>query len=187
MTTLPAWLADTHVEQPRQALTLRQFEIIFPTVLDKMARGITLARVFKDDHRHLDVGAFRRWVRADRSREADFRLAEELQADQLVDECLDIADGVDNPLEDIARSRERISVRLTKARFSNRSKYADTKNIEFGGTISVTAALTAANTRAATVLGMVEDATLVTPAIPAPVPAPSPSLQIAQDDESDDE
>jgi hypothetical protein len=194
MTTLPAWLADTHVERPHQshqtplstgsnsnapkALMLRTFDIILPTILDKMAQGSTLAHVFREDHRDLDVGAFTRWLYADPQRTSLYKEAKEIRSEAWASKIVEIAEATENPLEDVTRSKLKIDTYRFLMGADNRRTYGDTKTIDVGGTISVIAALSAANARAATVIDVsaqdVSDATTVEDQT-------EHTLQIAQD------
>lgn len=193
---LPTWLAETPVpnlaqptktaqsnlaqnlrvpaDAPKQ-LTLRTFEVIFPSVLEKLSEGYTLAQVFKEDHRTLPLGAFVRWMMKDPTRAAMYKEAKEIRSEQWAGKIIEIAEATDNPLEDVARSKLKVDTYKYLMGADNRKAYGDTKTIDVGGTISITAALAAAASRVSEAL--VEDATI----IDRTEDQTSDNLRIAQD------
>jgi hypothetical protein len=126
---------------------MRQFEVIFPGVLEKLSEGYTLAQVFKEDHRTLPLGAFVRWMMKDPTRAAMYREAKEIRSEQWAGKIIEIAEATDNPLEDVARSKLKVDTYKYLMGADNRKTYGDTKTIDVGGTISITAALAAAASR----------------------------------------
>lgn len=175
MDALPSWIASpsappatqattTPVPTPtpdphsRTSLTLRTFEVIFPSVLERLAEGYTLDRIFQEDHRGLSAGAFMRWLKKDRERMALYDEAKELRTECWASRIVAIAEAHDNPLEDVARSKLKIDTYKYLMGADNRRTYGDTKTIDVGGTISIVGALRAANERFET-LQVVEDVT----------------------------
>lgn len=138
-------------------LRLRQYEIIFPSVLDRLAEGYTLTKIFEQDHRHLSAGIFLRWVNKDPQRAQMYKEAKELRSEMWSDKIIEIAEGTENPLEDVARSKIRIDNYKFLMGADNRRAYGDTKTVEVNQSISVVRALMAAAQERATLVERVDN------------------------------
>lgn len=171
---LPSWmLAPSAAPTPQLAqppldpaapahLKLRQYEIIFPSVLDRLAEGYTLAKIFEQDHRHLSAGIFLRWVNKDPQRVQMYKEAKELRSEMWSSKLIDIAEATENPLEDVARSKLKVDTYKFLMGADNRKAYGDTKTVEVNQSISIVGALRAAQERA-TLVERVDNVSDVTP------------------------
>lgn len=166
---LPSWmLAPSAAPQPPldpaapAQLKLRQYEIIFPSVLDRLAEGYTLAKIFERDHRHLSAGIFLRWVNKDPQRVQMYKEAKELRSEMWSSKLIDIAEATENPLEDVARSKLKVDTYKFLMGADNRKTYGDTKTVEVNQSISIVGALRAAQERA-TLVERVDNVSDVTP------------------------
>jgi len=158
---LPAWLDrpglsdERRLERPSQVadspLTLRTFEIIFQSVLEKLTEGQTLGSIFRRDHRGLSLGAFTRWVHKDPNRKALYKEAKEIRTEAWAGKMIDISDGVDQEgnasPEDTARSKLRIDTIKFLITSDNRAEYGDRTSVDVSGSISIVGALEAASSR----------------------------------------
>ena len=128
----------------------KQFEIFFETqVLPQVENGISINSVIKEDQRNYDYTGFLRWIDKDPARRSRLEDAQRIGTEVLLDECVDIADGVnDNGIpEDVQRSKLKIEARMFKVKNWNRKRYGDFKTLEVNQNISITAALEQANAR----------------------------------------
>jgi hypothetical protein len=151
----PGLSDERRLERPSQSsdhpLTLRTFEIIFQSVLEKLTEGQTLVSIFRRDHRGLSLGAFTRWVHKDPSRKALYKEAKEIRTEAWAGKMIDISDGVDadgsaSP-EDTARSKLRIDTIKFLITADNRADYGDRTTVDVSGSISIVGALEAASSR----------------------------------------
>lgn len=118
----------------RQQLKVRQFEIIFPWVIDQIANGTPLSQALLDDHRDIQPTAFRRWVKKNPLLDKEYTEAEEIGAEILAGQTIMIADGIDpytgNHIpEETERSALRIKTRQWLASHLNK-KFRPTKELE---------------------------------------------------------
>jgi hypothetical protein len=139
-----------------------QYEIIFPSVLDRLAEGYTLASIFKEDHRNLSAGVFLRWLNRDPERVKMYKEAKEVRSEMWSSKIIDIAEANENPLEDVARSKLKVDTYKFLMGADNRKAYGDTKTVEVNQSISIVGALRAAQERA-TLVERVDNVTDVTP------------------------
>ena len=112
---------------------LRQAETLSSIVNDKLGRPDEYGRILT-------------WIHADEQREQDYYKAREIGMDKLVDEMVDIADGVDS-MEDVARSQLRITTRKWVAASFNRKKYGDSKQVDTTVTLDISKAMEEAQNR----------------------------------------
>ena len=74
-----------------------------------------------------------------------------MRTEFLAGEILEIADGVEaidpSSSDTVNRDKLRIDTRMKRASFHHKKRYGETKQIEFGGTISITEALAQAQAR----------------------------------------
>lgn len=148
---LPNWLGTPIVEMPDEdkkksnAQLVREsrekrFEIFFETqVLPQVENGVSINSVIKEDQRNYDYSGFLRWIDKDPERRSRLEEAQRIGTEVLLDECVDIADGVnDNGIpEDVQRSKLKIDARMFKIKNWNRKRYGDVKTIEINQQINV--------------------------------------------------
>jgi len=130
----PSWLAthdnmeQQHDLSPQYTSTVRDialrdaiYEPLFERILENIANGISLETTIQDDPRNLSLADFKLWMASStstttpRDRRRMLREAKAEGADTLLDEVLPIADGTDNPMEDVERSKLRIKARFDLA------------------------------------------------------------------------
>lgn len=155
-TPLPNWLSCPDPKPPRlpaesKALRHVEYEQIFERVIEDVYRGRSLQSLIEDDHRLVSYEDFLRWVKRDPQRHERFKEAQEMRTEFLAGEILEIADGVDSidasAPETVNRDKLRIDTRKWLMGAHNRKRYGETKQIEVGGTISITEALAQAQAR----------------------------------------
>ena len=155
-TPLPSWLSfpDPKTRRPsKDAVELKHqiFEQLFESVIENIYRGRSLKSLLEEDARDIPYEAFLRWVHNDPKRHARFREAQEMRTDFIAGEILDIADGLDSidpaASDTVNRDKLRIETRKWLMAAHNRKRYGETKQIEVGGSISITDALTQARDR----------------------------------------
>ena len=143
---LPSWMTPAPSVAPKKELAEKQFEIFFETVLNKIAQGINLKEILRDDQRDFDYTQLLRWIHKDPQRKSRYYEAQEIGSEMIAAEILEIADGQDG-LEDVQRSKLRIDSRQFLIKTWNRKRYGDVKTLEVNQNISITAALEQAQAR----------------------------------------
>jgi len=148
---LPNWLTVPDPPEPKRsreakALVLIQFESAFPRILEKLYSGSTLQAAINDDFRELDSGAFLRWIKKDPERHSLYKEAKEIRTEAWAGKIIQHAVASDNA-EDVQRSKLIVDTYKWLMAADNRKTYGDTKQIDFGGTISISGALAAAQAR----------------------------------------
>ena len=143
---LPSWMIQSSA--PKKELAEKQFEIFFETVLNKIAQGINLKEILRDDQRDFDYTQLLRWIHKDPQRKSRYYEAQEIGSEMIAAEILEIADGnADGIPEDVQRSKLRIDSRQFLIKTWNRKRYGDVKTLEVNQNISITAALEQAQAR----------------------------------------
>lgn len=132
-------------------ITLRELELItygnaFESALEKISKGQSLSSIINEDQRTLDYGAFLRWIHKDPIRKNRYYEAQEIGAEIVAGEMLQIADA-ENSLEDVQRSTLRISTRKYLLGVWNKRRFGEVKQIEHSGAISITQAIQDAQNR----------------------------------------
>ena len=134
---IPTWLvtAETY-PRSRAVIELRHtlFDQFFEHAVDDIAAGRPLRTLLREDKRGFKYGEFIRWIMSNPERKRRYRLAQEIGAESVADELIDIADGTtpegEAVPEDVARSKLRIETRQWMLKTWNRSRYADTKTVD---------------------------------------------------------
>lgn len=153
---LPSWLSVPDPKPPRmskeaKALLHVEYEQIFERVIEDVYRGRSLQSLIQDDFRLISYEDFLRWVRRDPERHERFKEAQEMRTEFLAGEILEIADGVESvdpaSNDTVNRDKLRIDTRKWLMSAHNKKRYGEVKQVELGGTISITEALAAAQAR----------------------------------------
>ena len=155
-TPLPNWLSCPDPAPPRPTKAAKEllhleYEQIFERVIEDIYRGRSLQSLIEDDPRIISYEDFLRWVKRDPQRNERFKEAQEMRTEFLAGEILEIADGVEaidaSAPDTVNRDKLRIDTRKWLMGAHNRKRYGETKQVEFGGTISITEALAQAQAR----------------------------------------
>lgn len=110
-------------------------------IIDKIMEGGFLKEALADEN--MAMKTFHRLLKSERELSRDYALAQEISADILVDEAIQIADSDDDP----AKARNRIATRHWTAEKRNRMKYGERIELNVAQTISISAALGKAQER----------------------------------------
>jgi hypothetical protein len=158
---LPNWLsvpdttssklsAPSNAKVARELLHL-QYENMFENFIEQVYRGRSLKSLVEDDPRFVSYEDFLRWIKRDSTRHERFKEAQEMRTEFLAGEILEIADGAEavdpHSNDTVNRDKLRIDTRKWLMGAHNRKRYGETKQIELGGTISITEALAQAQAR----------------------------------------
>ncbi len=137
----PAMIDRALVEHAHalQALQEQTYDIVFFGIMEKLAEGCTLAAACRNSPHEIDPIKFRRWIRKDKQRKAQYEEAMALGAEELEDELIAIADALDNPLEDVNRSKLRIETRWRVMQIRNKTRYDQhsSANSAFSGGVNI--------------------------------------------------
>ena len=155
---LPNWMSCQESVQPAKPpakaakeLLHLQYENMFENFIEQVYRGRSLRSLVEDDPRLVSYEDFLRWIKRDPTRHERFKEAQEMRTEFLAGEILEIADGtesVDPSAPDtVNRDKLRIDTRKWLMSAHNRKRYGETKQIEVGGSISITEALAQAQAR----------------------------------------
>lgn len=153
---LPNWLtvpdpAPIKPSKEARALLHVEYEQIFERVVEDIYRGRSLQSLIEDDHRAISYEDFLRWVKREPTRHERFKEAQEMRTEFLAGEILEIADGVEaidaNSNDTVNRDKLRIDTRKWLMSAHNKKRYGEIKQVELGGTISITEALAQAQAR----------------------------------------
>lgn len=151
--TLPSWL-NPSIPSPVSAARLRQenhlttIENSFERALEHVRQGKPLAQFVEEypvpiDYRHLLA-----WIMRDEDRKLRYREAQEIGAEVVADQMIQIADGTDTELpEDIDRATLRINTRKWLLGVWNRKRFGETRQIEQNVTVNLGDAMAAAQAR----------------------------------------
>lgn len=154
---LPQWLSVTpepkslissNNRQLNRELNEVTYNAMFEHVIVKIAEGIPLKAILREDYRQPEYEHFLRWVHKDEQRKSRYFEAQEVGAEIIASELLEIADA-DDSLEDVARSTLRINTRKWLLGVWNRKRFGEVKQIEQNVTVDLLAAMEAADKRLA--------------------------------------
>jgi hypothetical protein len=163
-TTSNAPSAQSASKVARELLHL-QYENMFENFIEQVYRGRSLKSLVEDDPRLVSYEDFLRWIKRDATRHERFKEAQEMRTEFLAGEIIEIADGVEavdpQSNDTVNRDKLRIDTRKWLMSAHNKKRYGETKQIELGGTISITEALAQAQARV--IEGEVIDVSDVTP------------------------
>lgn len=148
---LPSWLSCPDPKPPKlleesRALLHTQYEQMFERVIEHIYRGRSLQSLLQEDYRVMSYEDFLRWIKRDAQRYERFKEAQESRTEFIAGEILDIADAEDS-IEDVQRSKLKIDTRKWIMGAWNKKRYGEVKQLEVGGTISITEALQQAQMR----------------------------------------
>lgn len=151
VTPLPDWLTAGEppaptTSKPVKALVLQQFEAVFPRTLELISSGYTLTAAVQELPIDIDCGAFLRWIKRDHMRAEAYKEAKEIRTEAWAGKLVEYAEAADTA-EDVQRSKLKVDTLKWLMAADNRRTYGDVKQVELGGSISITAALAAANQR----------------------------------------
>lgn len=151
VTPLPDWLTAGEppapaTSKPVKALVLQQFEAVFPRTLELISSGYTLTAAVQELPIDIDTGAFLRWIKRDHMRAEAYKEAKEIRTEAWAGKLVEYAEAADTA-EDVQRSKLKVDTLKWLMAADNRRTYGDVKQVELGGSISITAALAAANQR----------------------------------------
>ena len=167
---VPSFLRPKAVREPNllvprgqsddvKEMIFKKFELAFPRLIDRLYGGETINSIIADFPIAVDRGAFMRWIKKDASRFAMFVEAKETRTEIWTGEMMDIAMGKEVNGEPIELDRAKFIVDTMKwlIKSENRKGYGDSKQIEMTGTISVVAALQAAESRVEQIASFTDD------------------------------
>lgn len=140
---LPDWLSAAppvtkdHSFLPRyprtkDELELEQatFEALFERVLDGIAEGLSTTLLVSEDPRKPNYGRFIRWIKKDPERTRRYEEAQEIATEYIMAQMDMIADGTEDNLEDLERSKLRLAHYKFKLQVYNRRRYGDKQQVE---------------------------------------------------------
>ena len=151
-------LSPTEIASIHRQDMLDTFEALFDPAIDALSGGTSITKFLSMDHRQPHPGRFMRWIKADPSRYKQYLDARDIAAELISNDIVGIADGTDNPLEDVARSKLRVDARKLVMGFDAKERFTTTTKVDVTSTnISITAALTTARSRLTQIPEMTRD------------------------------
>jgi len=149
LTALPAGDPKLPLGPTRKELLVKQFEMVFPIVLERISEGITLTaavRNLPDTTIPIEVGMFMSWMKKQPGYYEMFRDAKEVGTTVWEGEIIKHSLGAETE-DDIARSKLIVDTYKWLMGAHNRKTYGDSKQIEVVGNISIASALAEAQGR----------------------------------------
>ena len=151
-------LSPTEIASIHRQDMLDTFEALFDPAIDALSGGTSITKFLSMDHRQPHPGRFMRWIKADPSRYKQYLDARDIAAELISNDIVGIADGTDNPLEDVARSKLRVDARKLVMGFDAKERFTTTTKVDVTSTnTSITAALTTARSRLTQIPAMTRD------------------------------
>lgn len=126
---------------------LDTFEKIFDPAMEALADGTSIVKFLQSDHRSLSAGRFMRWIMDDPQRYRAYLRSHEVAMELISNDLIPIADGKDDPMEDVARSKLRVDARKLMMGFNAKDRFTTTTKVDVAANISITTALQTARSR----------------------------------------
>jgi len=123
-----------------------RFERILDRVLERVSAGNPLTQALIDEVYEIDYATYLRWLLKDEDRKRRYYEAQEMGAEIVSHQLIDIADASDT-LEDVQRSTLRINTRKWLLGVWNRKRFGDVKQIEQNVSINLGEAMQQAQAR----------------------------------------
>ena len=147
-TATPAWLQALEPTEPQPvsplelALLRKQdmldtFEKIFDPAMEALADGTSIVKFLQSDHRSLSAGRFMRWIMDDPQRYRAYLRSHEVAMELISNDLIPIADGKDDPMEDVARSKLRVDARKLMMGFNAKDRFTTTTKVDVTGHQSI--------------------------------------------------
>lgn len=182
---------DPHLTQQQIAQIKRQdmldsFEALFEPAMEATENGEGITLFLSRDHRDLNPGRFMRWILADPVREERYKSACRVAAHLMRGDLIAKADGTDQTIDDVARSKLGVDTRFKLMALADPKDFVTTSKVDVTSTsISITAALEKAQNRLqmivpASTTAQIEDAVVKS------LPQPSDSSDSQDDDGEED-
>lgn len=152
-TPVPAWLQALTPEpdlsqpppppSPSQLALLRKqdmlatFEALFDPAMEALADGTSIVKFLQSDHRNISAGRFMRWIMDDPQRYRAYLRSHEVAMELISNDLIPIADGKDDPMEDVARSKLRVDARKLMMGFNAKDRFTTTTKVDVTGHQSI--------------------------------------------------
>ena len=151
-TSIPAWLQALEPTDPspppkpisalelallRKQDMLDTFEKIFDPAMEALADGTSIVKFLQSDHRSISAGRFMRWIMDDPQRYRAYLRSHEVAMELISNDLIPIADGKDDPMEDVARSKLRVDARKLMMGFNAKDRFTTTTKVDVTGHQSI--------------------------------------------------
>lgn len=151
-TATPAWLQALEPTDPspppkpisalelallRKQDMLDTFEKIFDPAMEALADGTSIVKFLQSDHRSISAGRFMRWIMDDPQRYRAYLRSHEVAMELISNDLIPIADGKDDPMEDVARSKLRVDARKLMMGFNAKDRFTTTTKVDVTGHQSI--------------------------------------------------
>ncbi|CAB4140608.1 hypothetical protein UFOVP669_50 [uncultured Caudovirales phage] len=155
LTALPSWMAPAppipspvSTTQLRLQNELTLIENSFERALEHVRQGKPLAQFVEEYPIEIEYTRLLAWIMRDEDRKLRYREAQEIGAEVVADQMIQIADGTDTGLpEDIDRATLRINTRKWLLGVWNRKRFGETRQIEQNVNVNLGDAMAAAQAR----------------------------------------
>ncbi len=156
-TSIPAWLQalepDPSLSLPspptikppslleqnrlRKQDMLDTFEKLFEPAMEALIDGVSINKFLQNDHRNIRPGKFMQWIMDDPKRYETYLRANTVAMELVSNDLIPIADGRDDPMEDVARSKLRVDARKLMMGFNARDRFTTTTKVDVSGHQSI--------------------------------------------------
>ena len=154
-TALPEWLQALDDPQPfpqptstptltaGQQIQLRKqdrldtFEALFEQAIEAVENGEGISLFLSRDHRGVTPGKFMRWILTDPTRESRYKEACRVAAHLMRGDILAKADGTDQTIDDVARSKLAVDTRFKLMALADPKEFITTTRVDVTGHQSI--------------------------------------------------
>src|SRR5574343_634622 len=130
----PSLLEQTRL---RKQDMLDTFEKLFEPAMEALIDGVSINKFLQNDHRNIRPGKFMQWIMDDPKRYETYLRANTVAMELVSNDLIQIADGRDDPMEDVARSKLRVDARKLMMGFNARDRFTTTTKVDVSGHQSI--------------------------------------------------
>lgn len=130
----PSLLEQTRL---RKQDMLDTFEKLFEPAIEAVENGEGISLFLSRDHRSITPGKFMRWILADPTRESRYKDACRVAAHLMRGDILAKADGTDQTIDDVARSKLGVDTRFKLMALADPKEFITTTKVDVSGHQSI--------------------------------------------------
>lgn len=113
------------------------FEALFEQAIEAVENGEGISLFLSRDHRSITPGRFMRWILTDPTRESRYKEACRVAAHLMRGDILAKADGTDQTIDDVARSKLGVDTRFRLMALADPKEFITTTKVDVSGHQSI--------------------------------------------------
>lgn len=153
----PPTVSQMELARLRRQDQMATFEKLFEPAMEALIDGVSINKFLQNDHRNIRPGKFMQWIMDDPKRYETYLRANAIAMELVSNDLIQIADGRDDPMEDVARSKLRVDARKLMMGFNAKDRFTTTTKVDVATSISITTALQTARSRLETLTDLTAD------------------------------